>query len=787
LTAWACGVGALCVAWPAEAASTRQFRIPPKAYSEALIDLALQADVSLLGASVCRGTSRVGLNGTYTLEGALQRLLEGAPCSYRIVDARTVRILPLAAPTARETPVAVPLITELLVTATKRRQSADRLAAAISVLSHDQLEATRATDPGETTGQTAGVIMTNLGPGRDKLLMRGLSDGAFTGRARSTVGTYLDETPINYNAPDPDLRLADVDRVEVVRGPQGALYGAGSLSGVYRIVTRKPDLETMSASLGAAYAWTQGGSPSQSVDGYGNLPLVHGRVGIRISGYRETLGGYLDDVNLRRSNVDQTVREGGRVTLRAQLSDDWIVDLSGTTQHLKSNDTQYTTSAARPRQRANRVAEAHDNDFSEAALTVHGALGWANLTSSTAYVRHNYSSQYDASAALDLYSPNGSDLGVYSEAARVEMLVQDLVLTSAREGRFGWLAGLYGAGTVEETPSVLQVRSAKGPLTPAYQETRRDRLRELAVYGEASYEWTPGWTVAAGARLFDTHLRATSEVTVPPPYRSRSLDRSAGFSGVSPKLSLQWDLGSGDLLYALASEGYRAGGINSSGLAAPGPKQVEFQPDRLRNFELGAKLKGFDGRLAARGAVFYDLWRNIQTDQYRSPSGLAYTANVGDAQIGGLEAELAYAFDFGLSVQANTLLSAPRFTRVNPDFASRLAPGLPGTPKVSAGLLAVYRRPLTARMALRLSGEASYVGRSRLTFEMASPTMGDYVKAKLSAGVTGPGWAADLFVSNPANDSGDTFAYGNPFSFGQVRQVTPQRPRTAGVALTATF
>ena len=159
-----------------------------------------------------------------------------------MVDARTVRI---AAAPARRNPAALgsPRVTELLVTARKRPERLDTLPAGISVVSGDQLIATAAGGARDTAGQLVGVLATNLGPGRDKLLMRGLSDGAFTGRARSTVSTYLDDAPINYNAPDPDLRLTDVERIETLRGPQGALYGSGALSGVYRIVANKPDPE----------------------------------------------------------------------------------------------------------------------------------------------------------------------------------------------------------------------------------------------------------------------------------------------------------------------------------------------------------------------------------------------------------------------------------------------------------------------------------------------------------------------------------------------------------------
>ncbi len=748
--------------------------------------------MSLLGASSCVGQSRVQLRGSYSVEAALDRLLAGAPCTFRMVDARTVRILPAPPPSARPQPAArpvatvSPLVAPLTVTASKRRTAADRLAAAISVIPARQLEASGAGDPGQTTGMAAGVVMTNLGPGRDKLLMRGISDGAFTGRARSTVGTYLDDAPINYNAPDPDLRLVDIERIEVVRGPQGALYGAGSLSGVYRIVTRKPDTGSPQAGLQASYAVADGGSPSWVLEGYLSAPVIKDRLAVRAVLYREVQGGYLDDVAMRRSNVDETVRQGGRLAIRAQASPEWTVDLSATVQRLRSADTQYTTGAFN-RRRANRVAESHKNDFTEAALSVRGSLPWGDLTSSTAVVRHNYESQYDASAAVDLYAA-GSDLGVYSETARMRMLVQDLVLTSRGSGRLGWLAGLYGSSSREDTPNLLRARAANSSLSTVYRESRRDRLSEIAAYGEVSYEFTPRWTVALGARAFHTQLHVNSTVAPPAPYLPRALDRKASFEGVSPKLSIQRELGSGDLVYALYSEGYRAGGINSAGLRRPPAPLDRFSPDRLRNHEVGGQLDAFDGRLSLRGAAFYDIWRNVQTDQYLAPSGLAYTANVGDARITGLEGEVAYDFDFGLSLRSAVLVSRSKLMRPHAAFAQRLTKELPGAPRVSGGVLALYERPLAADLLLRLVGEASYVGRSNLTFERQfSPRMGDYVRARLSAQLAGPRWRAELYVTNPADDSGDTFAYGNPFSFGQVRQVTPQRPRTLGLSLAASF
>ena len=196
--------------------------------------------------------------------------------------------IPRIEPPKPDPPVTV---TDVLVTATKRVRNARELAVAITTIPRVGLEATGASDAGQAASQFAGVLVTNLGPGRNKLLLRGLSDGAHTGRTRSTVATYLDEIPVNYNAPDPDLRLVDVERLEVARGPQGALFGAGSLSGVYRIVTRKPDLVDFSAEVRATGAITRGGAPSGAVEGHVNVPIEALNLGIRLSAYDEVQGG----------------------------------------------------------------------------------------------------------------------------------------------------------------------------------------------------------------------------------------------------------------------------------------------------------------------------------------------------------------------------------------------------------------------------------------------------------------------------------------------------------------
>lgn len=781
---------------PAHAAPARRhFAIPPQAAADALIAFALQADLSIGGVSACAGRSP-GLTGSFTVREGLERLTMGG-CTFEILDARTVRITPRAEAASRPPPrrpaprrVAPPplLVSELLVTATKRIEAADRVPASVTVMGAEQLSATGAVDAHGAIRQIVGVTMTNLGAGRDKILLRGLSDGTFTGRTRSTVGTFLDNAPITYNAPDPDLRLADVEAVEVVRGPQGALYGAGSLSGVYRIVTRKPVLGEVEGRVSALTAWTESGSPSRQLEAVANLPLAGDRVAARLVAYHEVQGGYLDDLNLRLTNVDTTTRDGGRLAVRADVTDGWMLTASTAVQRLASNDTQYVTNI-QGLTRANRVRENHANDFAEAAITLEGVGDWGRLQSTTAYVRHDFASQYDASAALSLYGDSEADFGVYREAAKVDMFTQDIFVTSPDKGRFRWLVGGYGALTREKTPSLLEARMTGGSAPRrVYSEDRSDRRTGIALYGKASYDVAPGWTVSLGARTFHTALRTRSNVMVLRPFQSRAFVRKATYRGWTPEASLQYRLPGGDLVYLLMSEGYRPGGFNSGGLAPPSPSRRTFQPDRLRNYEMGAKLKLLDRRLDLRAALFYDLWSDIQTDQYLSPSGLAYTANVGDGRNLGLEIEASWRPTSQWSLQANALFDQPEVTRVNPVFAARVQSRLPGVPDVSFGALAAYTRPLPGDLDLLLTAETGYVGRSRLTFDPAlSPAMGGYFTGKVSAQFIAPRWRLAAFIENPTNSKGDTFAYGNPFTFGQVRQVTPQRPRTFSLSLSAAF
>ncbi|WP_454717942.1 TonB-dependent receptor [Caulobacter segnis] len=749
--------------------------------------------VTIGGVEACKGLG-TPLVGTFDLRQALDRATAGKGCVYSFIDSQTVRFSAARpAPPPRPlviaraiiaTPEPVAPLAPLIINAGKRPLRLGSLPGGVSVIGSPQLQDTGVGETSSVARQTAGFITTNLGAGRNKILLRGLSDGTFTGRTQSTVGTYLDDVPVNYNAPDPDLRLIDVDRVEVLRGPQGALYGGGSLSGIYRIVTRQPELGTYSASVGSTIANTQSGSRSYRVEGVVNAPIGE-KSAVRAVAYHDVDGGYLDDVNLRLSNVDKTTRRGGRAAWRLDLGD-WQVKLSTALQSVSSKDTQYVTLAPGGPRRANQVRETHRNRLAESSLKITGSGDWGQLESVTGYVTHRYASRYDATLALTEFAEEAVELGLYDESARVRMAVQDLIYTAPEIGRLRFMVGGFLATSIEEGDADLRARV--GNITRSYyDEDRKDRLNEYALYGEATYDLGAGWKAAVGGRAFKTTVHTRSYVTAPYPGNSRDLDREASFSGFSPKVSVQRDLSGGGLIYALTSEGYRAGGFNSGGLATPSEARRTFRPDHLRNYEIGATLNPFRGRVNLRAALFYDDWRNIQTDQYFA-SGLSYTANIGDGRNRGLEIEAAWRATPHLTISGNALFNEPKLTRIEPGYGIADTASLPGVPDVSFGSLVTYQRPITAAAMLMLTAETGYIGESRLTFDPRySPSMGGYYTGKLSAQLMTDRWRAALFVSNPWNSSSDTFAYGNPFSFGQVRQVTPQRPRTWSLALTANF
>ena len=797
---WAAAVAGVALLGPTVAAAQSPsiaFHIPAEPLADALVDFGLQAGVSIgIGDLSACGAGGRQVAGRMTVAEGLGRLLAGGRCSFESVDARTYRIVrraPVLAavhraePAALETGTVSDVVLDVTVTATKRPLLIDRVPASVSIASGSLLSTTRIQNLPDLAAEFAGVTSTNLGPGRNKVFIRGLSDGAFTGRTQSTVGLYLDDVPITYNAPDPDLRLVDVDRVELMRGPQGSLYGVGSMGGIIRIITRKPDLDAAAQGVAVGGAVTRFGRSSSSLDAMVNVPLVPGRLGLRAVAYEEDSGGYIDDVRLGLENVNRTRRLGGRLAVAAALNSDWRLTSGFNYQALKSDDSQYANEALPSLTRDNQVREPHENNFAQGFTTLEGGGGWGRLKLSTSYVIHDFDSRYDASAVLPLFAaPAGP--AAFDEHNRMSLGVAEAVITSPSGRRLQWLIGAYGSDAIQRSTYMLDALNTPGP-DHLYHERRRDHLGEVAVYGEASYPLASTLTLTAGLRVFHSWLSTTSLViqqTATRPFSGYTVTND-----LSPKLVLSWQSSPSSLFYLQAAEGYRVGGFNTSGrigqlfTAAFVGRQPDrlFQPDTLWNYELGAKLTFMGGRTQLRAALYYDDWRNIQSDQFLG-SGLPYTANVGRGDNKGLEVEAEQRIDSHLDIRVNFLTNAPELTKRDPTYPARRNASLPAVPENSAALIIDYQRAVSPGLTAVFHGRIAYVGASILTFEeQNNQPMGNYLTGRLSLGLEAKGWRITTFVDNPTDSSGDTFAFGDPFSLGYVRQVTPLRPRTFGLSV----
>lgn len=803
------------ILWPggARAADSAQwFNIPSQPLAKALIQYGLQADLSIgYGNLDFHGQKSRALVGYDTPQSALRRILKDSDFTFQVIDAETIRITkrgPAPAPVKITAPQPLKSdtrewIDEVLVTVTRRPEELQTIPYSAVAITGDDLTRAGASTTHALTTMVAGVTATNVGVGRDKFSIRGLSDSSFSGHTQSTVGLYLDETRVTFNAPDPGLQLVDIDRIEVVRGPQGTLYGAGSLGGLIRIITNKPVLDSFQAFASGELAMTQSGGPSAAAQAMVNVPLVTDTLGLRIVGYGRHNGGYIDDIRLGTKNINRTNIAGARVTARWDLGSRWSVQSATTYQSIVAKDTQYYDASLAPLTRANYVAEPHDNDFFDTSILINAELPWATLVSSTAYVRQSVHSRYDASLAIPAILGLPVTPSPFDEYSLYRTIDHETRLTSAPGKRFHWLLGGFISHRDDEYDTNLGLPEAGGGLESAYSERRTDNGDEFALFGEVTYDLTDKWSVTAGLRSFHWTLGVTSQTDGTANGQPASVNGINRKNGVTPKAVISFKPKPDVLIYALASKGFRLGGVNvdspiSTGSGEPdehGATVSNFASDTLYNFELGAKTAWFNHRLVANGAIYYTIWNNIQSDQIR-PTGFIYTTNAGDAVDYGLELDVTARPIDSLELHASLFLNGADLSSLGSSVGSPTDGRLPGAPAISFGLSAAYSHDFGNGWLGAFSGDFNWTGHSQLIFEHS---MNPLVARRHRIGnvrfsLSREHWHASLYVDNVTNDRANVFPFGNPFSardatrsqFGFF-QKTPPRPRTIGLRFGWTY
>jgi len=789
----------LVLGLPATArASDPVFAIPRQPRESALLALAQQAGLSLGFAPDAHCGGQAGVSGAISVDRALDRLLAGSACRALRPDARTIVIRPRPAGTAAsqaEPAVAPPppaetveprTLAELVVTADKTPRLLSAAPYALTAVTGAQLARAGVAETENLPLLAAGVTVTNLGPGRDKILLRGLSDGPLTGHTQSTVGLYLGDLRLTYNAPDPDLPLIDVERLEVLRGPQGSLYGAGSIGGVLQITPNPPDTRTRSGRATASLSATAHGAPSRQLQGVYNLPFAGGAAAVRLVAWSDLAGGYIDNPERGRKDVNRSRRNGLRLAALWRPAADLDLALTFVDQNIDTRDAQYADRAVGPLARRSAVAEPHDNDFLALDLGLHWEPSWGRVSASLGALDHDVGTTYDATdAPLALAAP-GASPRTFQDLNEIRTLVAETRIASTGPGRFHWTIGAFAAIGDQRLDGKLVAEPAGG-----YLEVRRDELRERAVFGETSYDLTSRLTLSAGGRLFDSRLETKSRISLDGPVRA--FTGRSSYKGFAPKLLAAYRPRAKLTVYAQAAEGYRTPGFNTAGaldqgFSDPGGVQPlrRYAGDELWSYEVGGRWRSSALGLSVRVAAFQADWTDIQANQIL-PSGLQFTANLGDGRSRGVEAEVGYVRG-RLELGGNVVQQDSELRRPTASLGLPKGSDLPGMPDRAFVLSAAYSLPLRNDWGLQLRTSFTYVGRSKLALDaVSSAAMGGYGDLDAAATLSSPGLSARLFVRNLLDAHGDTLAFGNSFSFRTQAAATPQRPRTIGVEISHPF
>ncbi|MFW2829738.1 TonB-dependent receptor [Sphingomonas sp. ID0503] len=788
----------LSVTAGAASAATPALDLPAGTLRDALAALSRQAGVNVAveDERLWRRPVRA-VRGRMSAEAALRRMLADEGARIMPLGGRNWRIVAVVrpAPKVRRAPPPPPSDSgaEIVVTASKRDTLLRDFSGMASVLSGRDLAFGGERGMDSILARLASLSSTHLGAGRNKLFIRGIADSSFTGPTQATVGQYLGDMRLTYNAPDPDLRLYDIASVEVLEGPQGTLYGAGSLGGIIRIVRNPAALDRPSAALSGGLSAAQHGDPGGDLGGMINLPLVEDRAALRVVGYGIQDGGYIDDVVRGRRDINRTRIAGGRASLRVDAGDDWTVDLGGIVQTNHGRDSQYADRDLPDLERASPTDGGFDADYWLGDVVVGKSWGDLSFLSSTGIVRQTLDERYDATM------PDGPER-VFAQRNRTRMIASENRLWRPIRGGYGWV---LGASYTNNRTFLGRALGPPGLPEPTTGVT--NRISEFTVYGEGSVELRRILTLTAGARYTHAKLSGVGEdvtPTVAALLRSTGVVAARREDTVLPSASVSLRAAPGAVIFARYQEGFRPGG-----LAIEGDLVRRFLNDRVRTIETGFRI-GESGRSPFDLTVSFAhaRWRDIQAD-YIDASGLPSTNNIGNGRIYSASAALGWRPVAGLTLDASVTYNDSKVTEPSAAFIQSLVNALamvdagaafdranqplgriPNVARLSARIGADYRTMLTEGIDLRVNGWARYTGKSRLGVgPVLGEEQGNYLDTALTARVGRPEYGVTLGLTNLFDTVGNRFALGTPFAMTAERQITPLRPRTLRLGFDAAF
>jgi len=732
---------------------------------------------------------------------------------------------------------AASVLEEVIVTASYREVSVQDLSMAVTALTGELLAGMGATDVQDYYRTVPNFSIVDRGPGLRVFTLRGISTGLVT-QSSATVGVYLNDVPITAAGFQPDIKVFDLERIEVLRGPQGTLYGEGSMGGTLRMITPDPDPSGFYGKAEGILSDTSEGGTNYSAAAMVNVPLIEDTLALRASAYYYDRSGFIDRIAqpdgvqfdfgaavgappgvfpildsgpiAGEKNINDEETSGGRLALLWNASDTLSFELMYLAQKsdfygrpIEGNDVgDYKTDFYRD--------ELLVDDLDLTALTIKWDIGWADFSSATSFWDRSVARDADNADLTQAIFPGAklSGVGTYTEDYQDEW-TQEFRLTSQGDSNLSWLLGAFykdkdngfEQNMVDELGLFIGFVNILGiPATNARQLLDQSGVfaeTQLAFYGELDYQFSDRWSGTIGLRYFDydqtTRITNNDINIVGLGLQDGTYDGSD--SGTTSKFSLRYAATDNLMVYGTIAEGYRIGGVNTAPRVPV--ESVVYGPDSLWSYELGAKITFPDHRMTFNTAIYYVDWTDIQL---ALPLGFSFaTVNAGEAESMGAEFEFAWQATDHLDITASLGLNDGELSKDVPEANNPANPNpgfkgnnLPGVADSTAALSVQYSAPFADYgMDWFTRGDLQYTGGLQTTFNDLSRANGQpsyfvldsYTLLNLRIGLRNEHWDVSLFADNVADERAlllrDNAAY--------ALRTTINRPRTIGIRFLVNF
>ncbi|MGE6696375.1 TonB-dependent receptor [Hyphomonas sp. NPDC076900] len=723
----------------------------------------------------------------------------------------------------------------IYVTASKRETALQDTPMAVSALAGEGLESQNAISLEDIFRQVPGLMVQEgeTGAGRGRVSIRGVRS-----QGEGTVSLYYDETPIigsQGTGSDPggrtgDLALYDLERVEVLRGPQGTLYGASSMGGAIRMIFNDPDSDKFSGRAKGLLSMTEEGGTNYGAAGVVNLPITE-TFAIRTVGTYSFDEGYIDQVSLGindqyAKNTNDSESYSLRTKVKYDVTSKLSLSLLGLFQDSQVSDAAfYKTNLERFENDA-----ATQYSYDEQVVLLSGTVDWdldfATLVSATSWSKSQTERTIDATATIDtsiafpttpcrIYygltapaacTPEQTSAYIAYAQSRAPGLfyadmentvwTQEIRLTSNQEGRLNWTVGGYYENRDDHVDSyVVKATDDRGELIEPLDVTGlryiQTDFEQYAAFGEVNYRILPWLEALIGLRAYDYTKTISGEVVIPsgPTFQAPSpyTTTKTSESGIVSKFGLSAEVNDDVMFYALASEGFRPGGTNNTPNIPD--ELIAYDSDSLWTYEAGVKSEWMNGNLVLNAAAYRTEWDNIQVSTRTADNIFAFITNAGAAVIEGAELEATLYPATGLTINGTFNYVSAKLSEDQVNSASldsttvgRAGDAIPYVPETSGSLSINYERPLAGAI-FSTNVAVAYTGEYATGFRPTSSTyrvIGDYSLVNAHAMLDFGDWNVSFFARNLTNNHKTTFSGGTDIA------VAP-RPRTVGVSLEKSF